>query len=605
MRFLACGSDAVLVELAGLDEALALARSLAARPIAGVLDVVPGARTVLLVLSPAADRARVRSAVAEREGEAATPDEIIEIEVPVVYDGEDVAEVAELTGLSESEVVARHAAATYEVAFTGFAPGFAYLAGLDPALHVPRRATPRQRIPAGAVAIAGEFTGVYPAASPGGWRLLGRALDEMWNLDRTPPALLRPGMRVRFVPVDEPGDAVAAAAPVSKREGLRQDEESSPSGPLEVNAASPHPLLAGGGRLGRAARGVAASDGAEPPFGALEVLAASPHALIEDVGRPGRAALGVAPSGAMDRAALRRANRLVGNVPGSAAIETALGGLRLRAHGPLTVAVAGAPAELTIVRRGSERGPETPAADAPSPPSRDPHAQPTEAEGVRPSAPAASTPSGAQNDDPQRESPAPFDAPFALAAGDELVVGAAGHGVYSYVAVRGGLRVDPVLGSASRDVLAGLGPAPLAADDVLEVGRNQTSAVAEWAAPPAPLPSSGDVVDVDVVPGPRDDWFAGVDGLTGQDWTVSPRSNRVGLRLEGAAPLVRTRLDELPSEGTVTGAVQVPPDGQPIVFAADRPLTGGYPVIAVVAREHLSRVAQAPPGALIRFRIAR
>jgi len=603
MRFLACGSDAVLVELAGLDEALALARSLAARPIAGVIDVVPGARTVLLVLSPAADRARVRREVAERTGDQATPDEVETVEVPVVYDGEDVTEVAALTGLSESEVIARHAAAAYEVAFTGFAPGFAYLAGLDPALHVPRRATPRQRIPAGAVAIAGEFTGVYPAASPGGWRLLGRALDEMWNLERTPPALLRPGMRVRFVAVDEPDGAVAAAAPVSKREGPRPDEESSRSGPLEVNAASPHALLAGGGRPGRAARGAVASDGAEPSFGALEVLAASPHALIEDVGRPGRAALGVAPSGAMDRAALRRANQLLGNDPGAAAIETALGGLRLRAHGPLTVAVAGAPAEMTIVRRGSERGPEAPAADAPSPPSHDLHAQPTES--VRPSAPAASTPSGAHNDDPQRESPAPFDAPFALAAGDELVVGPAMRGVYSYVAVRGGPRVDPVLGSASRDVLAGLGPTPLVAGDVIEVGRNQTSAVAEWSAPPEPLPSSGDVVEVDVVPGPRDDWFAGLDALTAQDWTVSPRSNRVGLRLEGTEALVRSRTDELPSEGTVTGAVQVPPDGQPIVFAADRPLTGGYPVIAVVAREHLSRVAQAPPGALIRFRIAR
>jgi KipI family sensor histidine kinase inhibitor len=121
------------------------------------------------------------------------------VEIPVTYDGEDLGEVAALTGLSEAEVVARHQGASYRVAFCGFSPGFAYLTGLPRELHVPRRETPRTVVPAGSVAVAGDYASVYPRASPGGWRLLGRTDVPLWDLDRDPPALLRPGTRVRFV----------------------------------------------------------------------------------------------------------------------------------------------------------------------------------------------------------------------------------------------------------------------------------------------------------------------------------------------------------------------------------------------------------------------
>jgi KipI family sensor histidine kinase inhibitor len=156
-------------------------------------EVVPAARTVLVVGDPLPDLAGLLVAPAEEE-----PGPLVEL--PVRYDGPDLAEVAALTGLTAGEVVRRHAAAEYTVAFCGFAPGFGYLTGLPARLHVPRRATPRTAVPAGAVGLAGEFTGVYPRRSPGGWQLLGRTDAVLWDADRDPPALLAPGTRVRFTP---------------------------------------------------------------------------------------------------------------------------------------------------------------------------------------------------------------------------------------------------------------------------------------------------------------------------------------------------------------------------------------------------------------------
>ncbi|CAL9554264.1 hypothetical protein SUDANB121_04518 [Nocardiopsis dassonvillei] len=199
MRVLTCADSGVLVEVADLDEVMALGAALeAARP-EGVTDVVPAARTVLLRLAPGADPAAVAAAVRAvplaPAGERAVGETVV---VPVVYDGEDLADVARLTGLTPRGVVAAHTAATWTVAFCGFAPGFGYLVCGDDRLHVPRRAESRTRVPAGSVALAGEFTGVYPRSSPGGWQLLGRTEEKVWDLDRDPPGLLRPGVRVRF-----------------------------------------------------------------------------------------------------------------------------------------------------------------------------------------------------------------------------------------------------------------------------------------------------------------------------------------------------------------------------------------------------------------------
>lgn len=198
MRILPSGDAALLVELPDLPMMLGLYAALAASPPPGVTDVVPAARTLTLLLGPSADPAAVAAAVrATRPGPAGAGAGVVEI--PVVYDGADLHEVAELTGLTPAEVVAAHTGTPWRVAFTGFAPGFGYLEGGDPRLDVPRRATPRVRVPAGAVGLAGCFSGVYPVESPGGWQLIGRTEVVLWDLDRDPPALLRPGISVLFV----------------------------------------------------------------------------------------------------------------------------------------------------------------------------------------------------------------------------------------------------------------------------------------------------------------------------------------------------------------------------------------------------------------------
>ena len=281
----------------------------------------------------------------------------------------------------------------------------------------------------------------------------------------------------------------------------------------------------------------------------LTVLAPGPRSTVQDRGRPGWAAIGVPASGAADRAAHDLANRLVGNRPGAATIEVTAGGLRLRAERTVLVAVTGAPAPLTVAGR-----------------------------------------------------PAPANAPLTLSAGAEVVLGAPLRGLLSYLAVRGGIDVPPVLGSRSSDTLSGLGPPHLRAGDRLPVGSlaGEEPVVDVAAVPPVP-----DRPVLRVLPGPRRNWLApsAWTALTTGAWEVSADSDRVGLRLTGPR-LERARGDELPSEGLVAGAVQVPPAGGPVLFLADHPVTGGYPVLAVVVTADLSLAAQLRPGDHLRFRTA-
>jgi KipI family sensor histidine kinase inhibitor len=200
MRLLPSGSTALLVELDDLDAVLALYAALADQPPAGVVDVVPAARTVLVVTDPSATTldavaAAVRTTV-PRPGDR-SGSEVVEL--PVRYDGADLAELAGLLDLTPGELIRRHTEQEWTVAFCGFAPGFGYLTQPGADWHVPRRATPRTRVPPGSVALAGEFSGVYPRESPGGWQLIGRTDVEVFAIDREPAALLRPGIRVRFV----------------------------------------------------------------------------------------------------------------------------------------------------------------------------------------------------------------------------------------------------------------------------------------------------------------------------------------------------------------------------------------------------------------------
>ncbi len=194
------GDRALLLECAGTDEVIALTAALTDAALPEVCDIVPGARTVLLALRATGLRAAVRERLAgiDVPADRATHDGPGGVTIDVVYDGADLAEVAALLAMTPGEVVAAHTRTPWRAGFVGFAPGFAYLVDGDPRLHVPRRADPRTRVPAGSVALAGEFSGVYPRESPGGWQLIGRTAAVLWDTERDDPALLRPGMTVRF-----------------------------------------------------------------------------------------------------------------------------------------------------------------------------------------------------------------------------------------------------------------------------------------------------------------------------------------------------------------------------------------------------------------------
>jgi KipI family sensor histidine kinase inhibitor len=523
------GDAALLVAAEGRADALAAA--IVSERYDGVVDVVPGAQTVLVTTEPGrVDLTELAERVVALEPPAAGPAATALAEIPVVYDGPDLAEVARLTGLSVAEVVARHAAAEYRVGWLGFSPGFGYLTGLDPALaSVPRLAEPRVRVPAGSVAIAGGLAAVYSSTSPGGWRLLGRTSAVLWDAARDRPALLSPGMRVRFHAVDE-----AQRAP----------------------AAPPHPApprtVPTGEEKGWADAGPAGE--VKGPGAAVEVIRPGPLATVQDLGRPGYAHLGVPLAGAADQASLRRANRLAGNPDGAAGLELTLGRAVLRFTEAARVAVTGAPVPLSVT--------------------------------------------GPDGADREAETGVTLDVP----AGGLVRVGAPAAGLRSYVAVRGGIDVPPVLGSRSADVRSGLGPAPLRPGGLLAVGAPGPRPPGPPPAPPRALPIPGRPAELRVIPGPRDDWFApgALDLLRGETYVVSPASDRTGLRLDGPA-LPRARGDELPSEGVVTGALQVPPGGRPILLLADHPVTGGYPVIAVVASADIGLAAQLRPGSKIRF----
>ena len=529
------GTRAVLAELTGTQDVLALQTLLLESPLPGQLDVLAAAQTVMVrAESPAAAR-RMAAFLLELDLTAPVKQDGGLVFIDTVYDGEDLAEVGRLTGLGTDGVIEAHSSQVWTVAFAGFAPGFGYMVGENQALEVPRRSSPRTAVPAGSVALAGNYSAVYPRRSPGGWQLIGRTGARMWDLSRAEPALASPGHRVRFRAVRD----VVTMAPE------RAASETAP----------------------------AAGDVAQEPASGLRIVSPGLQSLIQDLGRHGHSALGVSAAGALDRASLRRANRLVGNSQAAAAIETVAGGLRVQAVGDQVLAVAGAPSALTI----------------------DP---PSDAESDAESAPASGSASGK----PARQRTVPMATPFALLDGEILTVGAPEAGFRSYLAVRGGVDAPAVLGSRSTDTMSCIGPAPLAAGQLLAAGDVTDSGVVGSPELQPDFPGTG-VTVLDIVPGPRADWFdeAALDSLCGQDWVVKPQSNRVGMRLDGT-PLQRSRQGELPSEGTVAGAIQVPPEGLPVLFLADHPITGGYPVIGVVVDHQLDLAAQVPIGGSIRFR---
>ena len=573
-RISSAGQDALLVETGDLHHALGLyhvlgeavkeavsasesagesaASLMSMRAFAAVMELVPAAQTVLV-------RFDLRETHASALAEAImtlpdAPDQTSSrrrVEVPVVYDGEDLDAVAQLLGISPHEVIARHTGTPWTAAFGGFAPGFTYLVDGDPIFDVPRRATPRLAVPSGAVGLAGRFSGVYPRESSGGWQLIGHTTLPMWNTQTNPPAAIMPGDRVVFRP--ERADTTIADIPPKRI----CSTGCGASAQCENRTADSTPAVHGCG---------------------LRVDRPGLLALFEDEGRRA-SAMGVAGSGACDRRSYHLANMLVGNPPDALAIELTAGDAAFTAIGDVVVAVAGAPVSLHITGDTASDTDQGRAAVTQSL-----HRQEA----------------------------------IIMHNGETLTIGVPRAGLRDYLAIRGGFVAPTTLGSASRDTMSGIGPAPLAAGDVLAVCRadpeRSVGSVRDWNehlpsgtmqhAGPKAVGSANHPVMLDIILGPHDDWFtqAAIATLLDTTWQVTAQSNRTGLRLHGPQPLECKDQRELPSEGMVPGSLEVPGSGQPVLFLRDQPVTGGYPVIAVLTLDALALAAQLPPGAFIRFR---
>ena len=283
----------------------------------------------------------------------------------------------------------------------------------------------------------------------------------------------------------------------------------------------------------------------------LEILHTGPLALIQDLGRVGLAHLGVTRSGAADRRSHTLANRLVANPDDRATIEVTLGGFSARVRG----------GDVDIAVTGADPSPKV-----------------------------GETMFGANSIQHVRD-------------GEVISLGVPQSGLRSYVAVRGGIDVTPVLGSRSYDVLSAIGPLPLEPGDVLPVGEHSEEYPEVDQAPVAPI--SERIVELMVVPGPRDDWLTDPDALVHTVWMASDRSDRVGMRLEGRPLTHRNPGRQLRSEGATRGAIQVPPNGLPVILGPDHPVTGGYPVVGVIADEDIDKVAQVRPGQHVRLHWSR
>jgi len=526
----AFGDGALLVETSGVEQAHALAHAVlgqarAGQAPVGVVEAVVGFGNVVIVLDLSLDdtdvdrcAAWVGHLLAELRTEHGVPRGTTEPAtgqthvLPVVFDGEDLEEVARRTGTSTDRIVAWLCGSDLRVAFLGFAPGFPYLTGLPPELAgLPRRDAPRTSVPAGSVAVGGGFASVYPRASPGGWQLLGRTDVPLFDPDAPPYALVRPGDRVRFT-------VAAGAARVRARQ----------------RHPDPRPPLVAGDR------------------DHLEILDPGALSLIQDGGRRITASLGIPRGGAADPDGLILANRLVGNPDTAAVVECTSVGPTVRIAGRGHLAVVGAgPQAVDILVDGRS----------------------VDADTVLP-----------------------------VADGQIVSVGRIHRGLRAYLAVAGGLETPTVVGGRASDLLSGLGPGPLRTGDRLARGRPGPVRGSLSPRPSVDSPGAGGEVTVlRALAGPHPMRQDLLDRLSDTLWRIGSRSDRIGLRLEAPGTTLPVTA-RTASTAMVTGAVQIPPDGIPIVLLPDHATVGGYPVAACVIAADLPVLGRLSPGDRVALR---
>jgi KipI family sensor histidine kinase inhibitor len=514
------GDSALLLQLeAVIDEgvnarAIAIAAAVRDDVMAGVRDVVSTYRSVAVHFDPLiADIRDVRASLERAANSPVTAAMGGAFEIPVEYGGQwgpDVADVATSGHISIDAVIARHAERDYRVFMLGFLPGFAYLGPVDAAIAVPRRKSPRQRVRTGSVGIAGAQTAVYPVDSPGGWQIIGHTLTRMFDPARRPAALLSPGDTVRFVP-------------------------------------QPH------GERAEVTRGGARAE-ATAAHRSITVLDPGLLTTVQDGGRWGYQASGVPVSGAMDLIAYRTANAIVGNEPGTAALETTLAGPKLRFDQKTVFALAGAELGATL-------------------------------DSVR----------------------VPLYTPVSSPAGGILRFSNRAAGARTYIAADGGVEVPRILTSRSTHTLSHMGGhqgRSLLQGDRVALGAERRAVSRRRGFPDAAAYLGGGGARLRVIPGPQQEFFppGALDALERTRFIVSPQSNRMGYRLQGG-PLPRLSGPEMISDAAFTGGIQVPASGEAILLMADRQTTGGYPQIAVVITADIPLAAQLAPGDWIEFRV--
>jgi len=578
VRYLAAGDRGLVVEfgtqvdVATNNQVRALALTLEAARIPGLLEVVPTYRSLGVQYDPArlsaeALQGRIEAALASLDPSQLPPPKVVRL--PTCYGGEfgpDLPFVVEHTTLSEAEVIRLHSQTPYHVHMIGFTAGFAYLGGLPEKLHTPRLPSPRTRTPRGAVGIGGSQTGAYSAETPGGWRVIGRTPMPLFDPLREPPTPMLPGDSVQFDPISrEEYDRLEQEYQKAAGSGQRAAEQGE-------RAAIPEPRgesrAAGGeGQSGNQAnwqlgqsespnRQIAQSPSASlAPRETFEVLRAGLLTTVQDRGRIGCQKFGVTVSGAMDEVALRLGNVLVGNPQSAAGLEISFLGPRLRFRADAVLALTGAETDADL--------------------------------------------------DGQ---PVPSYEAFRARAGQVLDIRHCTKGMRAYLTVGGGIDVPVRLGSRSTSLAGAFGGfegRPLRDGDVLFVGPAAGAPVrfAGRAAPRRWRSEFGSSQTVQIVFGPQDDAFteAGRRTLVESTYEVSQASDRMGCRLEGPA-IQHVGPPDIISDWVPLGGIQVPGNGKPIVLLADRQTTGGYTKIATVIGPDIPHVAQLRPGEILRFK---